>query len=103
VVSLHLFAVFYPISPFFIVLFFRHASLLPPDDFRVLYLLIITLIEGGLLIFLQIRVEKLVLECLGIEPKTLDLSSQSGAYDLSTVATLQVDCPESHLEEMITD
>jgi len=32
---------------------------------------------------LQYWVEKL-LAWLGIEPKTLDLSSQSGAYDLST-------------------
>jgi len=47
----------------------------------------ITLTESTLLIFLQSRVEKLLAWVVGIEPTTLDLSFQSGAYDLSATAT----------------
>jgi len=45
----------------------------------------ITLTESAMLIFFAIRVEKLL--AMGIEPATLGLSSQSGAYDLSATAT----------------
>jgi len=38
-------------------------------------------------LFLQSGVEKLLAWAAGIEPTTLDLSSQSGAYDLSATAT----------------
>jgi len=47
----------------------------------------ITLTEGGLLIFLQSGVEKLLAWAAGIQPTTLDFSSQSGAFDLSAMAT----------------
>jgi len=48
----------------------------------------ITLIERTMLIFLQSGVKKLLAwAASGIESTTLDLSSQSGAYDLSAMAT----------------
>jgi len=43
--------------------------------------------ESALLIFLQSGVEKLVHRRPQIEPATLDLNSQSGAYDLSATVT----------------
>jgi len=46
----------------------------------------ITLAEGALLIFSQYGVEKL-LAWPGIEPTPLDLSSQSGVYDLAATTT----------------
>jgi len=52
----------------------------------------ITLTEGALLIFLQSGVEKLLPSVTdrGFEPPTLDLSSQSGAYNLAATATPEV-------------
>jgi len=49
----------------------------------------VTLTESALLIFLQSVVKKLLAWQPGIEPTTLDLSSQSGAYDLSATVTPQ--------------
>jgi len=50
----------------------------------------ITLTEDPSLIFLQSGVEKLLACGRGFEPTTLDLTSQSGAYDLSAMATHSV-------------
>jgi len=57
----------------------------------------ITLSECAWLIILQFGFVKLLAWTrLGIEPTTLDLSSQSGAYNLSATATsiisIRVDC-----------
>jgi len=48
----------------------------------------ITLTECALLIFLQSGVEKLI-AWLGIERKTVELGSRSGAYDFSAMATIR--------------
>jgi len=47
----------------------------------------ISLTDGAMVIFLQSEVENCWHERLSIEPTTLDLCSQSGAYDLSATAT----------------
>lgn len=44
----------------------------------------VTFTEDALLIFFQYGVEKLQARRLGMEPTTLDPSSHSGVYDLST-------------------
>jgi len=56
---------------------------------RIMYVLwvlqiTLTLTVGPCSIFLQSKVEKLQ-SCVGIELTTLDLGSQSGAYDLSAI------------------
>jgi len=50
----------------------------------------ITLTEGALLIFCNLRLKNCWHGLLRIEPTTLDLCSQSGAYDLSAMVTPMV-------------